>query len=195
MSVAHIREALPGDAQGVTELLQGIYREGGYFVGDRAAPAASLRARLSGDGRDRSLYLVAMVPDQRGRETLAGWLELHRGAVRRLEHVATLTLAVAAGFRRLGLARGLLRRAYAWCAEVGVLKVSLNVRAGNEAAIALYLSEGFEFEGRERAAVLLEGHDAREAAEWLTSPAFEDNLLMAKFLSGLGGEHALRVGR
>ena len=79
--------------------------------------------------------------------------------------------------RRRGVGRSLLRRSYDWCREVGVLKVGLHVRAGNAAAIALYESEGFVVEGRERGQVRLErGRDE-----------FEDNVIMGKWLEAGAG--------
>ncbi len=163
-----VRNARASDASGVTRLLEGIYSERSYFVGDAPAAASSLAARIAADDPAQSLYLVALCDRQ-----LAGWLELHRSSAWRLQHVAVLTLAVAPAYRRRGVGRSLMRRSYDWCRRVGVLKVSLNVRAGNAAAIALYESEGFEVEGRERGQVRLRpGRDE-----------FEDNVIMARWLA------------
>lgn len=167
-----VRRARTADAAAVTRLLEGIYAERRYFVGDAPAASGSLAARIATDDPRRSLYLVAVC----GRE-MAGWLELHRSHAWRLEHVAVLTLAVAPSQRRRGVGRSLLRRSYDWCREVGVLKVGLHVRAGNAAAIALYESEGFVVEGRERGQVRLErGRDE-----------FEDNVIMGKWLEAGAG--------
>lgn len=163
-----VRGATRLDADAVLRLLAGIYSEGSYFVGDGPESRGSLAARLSGDDPQRSLYLVAV-----RNGAVVGWLELHRSAASRLRHVAVLTLAVAPAARRRGVGRALLKSSYDWCRRVGVLKMSLNVRFSNTAAIALYESEGFEVEGSERNQVRL-------------SPAegggFEDNLLMGKWL-------------
>src|SRR5690606_37716464 len=161
-----IRPARASDASAVTRLLAGIYREERYFVGDGPGTSASLAARIGMDDSQRSLYLVAV----RG-PAVGGWCELHRSPAWRLEHVAVLTLAVSPSERRNGVGRSLLREAYAWCRKVGVLKVSLHVRAGNDAAIALYGSEGFALEGREVGQVRLE-----------PGGRFEDNLIMGKWL-------------
>lgn len=178
-----VREARPADAGPVTELLQGIYREQDYFVGAAAAPRNVLRSRLEHADPDDSLHLVA-VPRATDGEAL-GWLELHRQGAVRLRHVATLTLAVRLSARRTGIGRALLRRSYAWCEAVGVLKISLNVRESNSGAIALYLSEGFAFEGRERGAVRV-GPLGELAADSPGDAAtrYEDNLLMARFVGG-----------
>ncbi|MFA5550001.1 MAG: GNAT family N-acetyltransferase [Trueperaceae bacterium] len=164
-----VREASRSDAAAVHALLTGIYDEGGFFVNDTAESLNHLAARLGSRAPDRSLYLVATLEG-----SVIGWLELHRPAAERLEHVAVLTLAVAPGARRQGVGRALMQAAYAWCGRVGALKVSLNVRASNEGAVALYLAEGFELEGRERGQVrLVRGEGA----------GFEDNLIMGRWLA------------
>lgn len=155
----------------MTRLLAGIYREERYFVGDGPGTSASLAARIGMDDPERSLYLVAA----RGSD-IVGWCELHRSPAWRLEHVAVLTLAVSPSERRRGVGKALLGEAYAWCRRVGVLKVSLHVRAGNAAAIALYESEGFGLEGREVAQVRVKPRGE-----------FEDNLIMGKWLTDTPG--------
>lgn len=179
-----VRHATRADASAVHELLTGIYREGGFFVHDGPEPLSSLAARIDGRMPSRSLYLVAELDGQ-----VAGWLELHRSPARRLEHVAVLTLAVAPFARRRGVGRALMQRSYRWCEEVGALKMSLNVRATNEGAVALYESEGFEHEGRERGQVRLapgEG-DGYEGDDYLgdgyEGGGFEDNLIMGLWLA------------
>ncbi len=84
--------------------------------------------------------------------------------------MAILTLAVGSAWRRRGVAREMLARSYRWGIRVGVGKISLNVRAENRAAVALYQDQGFVLEGCERNHIRL-------------GDRFEDNLIMAKFLS------------
>ncbi len=159
-----VREAKRADAAAVHALLVGIYDEGGFFVNDGAESLNHLTMRLGSRVPSRSLYLVATLDGQ-----VVGWLELHRSPARRLEHVAVLTLAVSPAARRRGVGRSLMRAAYDWCRRVGALKISLNVRASNEAAVQLYLAEGFEVEGRERNQVRLVDREGG---------GFEDNLIM-----------------
>lgn len=164
MTTFSLRPAEAADAPALALLQAGIYAEGRWFVGDGPPSAETLRQRFRTADASRSLYLLALVG-----ETPAAWLELHRLYPKKLEHVAVLTLAVEAAYRRQGVARALLRESYPWAHAQGVRKISLNVRAQNEAARALYEREGFVLEGRERAQIFDAG-------------AFEDNLLMAKFL-------------
>lgn len=159
-----IRAARVSDVADLDDLQRAIYREGVAFVGDGPPSTAAMERRLRFSDPQASLDLVAL----HGKD-LVGWLELNRHVPERLSHVAVLTLAVAPVARRMGIGRRLMHDAYAWCADVGVRKISLDVRAGNAAAIALYRSEGFELEGRERAQVRVAG-------------GFEDNLIMGKWL-------------
>lgn len=159
-----IRPANRQDAALLHDLQALIYHEDIAFVGDHAPSVDWLKTRLSGLKPDQSLYLLA----EAERKPVA-WLELHRLSLRRLSHVAVLTLAVAPGFRRQGLASRLLEASYQWAQQVGVSKISLNVRAGNQAAIHLYEQQGFVSEGRERFHIRL-------------AQSYEDNILMAKYL-------------
>lgn len=180
-----IRAARPNDASGAVALLRAIYREGRGFVGDGPPAPANLSARIRGADRRRSLYAVAVAragersgPDRdEGGEAIAGWLELHRMQPSRLEHVAVLTLAVAPEHRRRGIGRRLLQRADRWANRVDLHKISLHVRAGNQPAIALYRSEGFALEGRERDQIR-------------TDAGFEDNLIMGRFVGDPRGRRA-----
>ena len=161
---ADIRSALPGDAQQIVNLQAGIYEEGRWFVGSSAPSVNSIRQRLQYLNPRSSLYLVA----ERNRQ-LMGWLELNRLQPDRMRHVALLTIAIGAPWRRQGLGRALLAAAYEWCREVGIRKITLNVRARNSGAINLYKSEGFAVEGI-------------EANQFVTDDGFEDNIIMAKLI-------------
>lgn len=160
-----IRTAKGADASAVVDLLDGIYEEGSWFVGDGPPSAGRLARRIRGADVADALFLVAA----EGRDVV-GWLELQRMVPSKMRHVAVLTIAVDRDRRRRGIATGLLRRAYAWTDRYGVEKISLNVRENNDAAIALYEREGFVREGR-------------EARQIRTESGYEANLLMAKFLS------------
>lgn len=72
-------------------------------------------------------------------------------------------LAVAPDKRRRGLGRALLRRLAQEAAALGASRMTLEVRAGNAAALALYAAEGFRetsrrprFYGGKEDAVLME---------------------------------------
>lgn len=54
------------------------------------------------------------------------------------------SIAVAAAFRRRGIAATLLATLADWAQKQGALRVQLEVRAGNASAIAFYLNHGFQ---------------------------------------------------
>ena len=58
-----------------------------------------------------------------------------------------LNMAVAPEHRRRGLGKRLLAACLAWLGDQGAAKVYLEVRRSNEAAIAMYVREGFVGQG------------------------------------------------
>jgi ribosomal protein S18 acetylase RimI-like enzyme len=163
---AHVRCARAADAAAWRSLQRGIYDEGAWFVGDGPPSEGALAARLRAMDASRAGVWLAVVDDQ-----VAGWCEASRLPAVRLDHVAVLTLAVAAPFRRRGCGEALLEAAEAWARRLGVRKLSLSVRGRNAAARALYERGGFVLEGVERDHVR-------------SGDSFEDNLIMAKHLVG-----------
>lgn len=161
------RNAVTADVRSLYLLQKTIYAEDYWFVGDAAASMASIAERIESLEPEQARYLVASLGD-----SICGWLEIQRLRAKKLEHVASLTLAVGQAFRRQGIASNLLELAYDWSRQVGVNKLSLNVRAGNYAAIALYQKQGFMLEGVEKAHIKL-------------AKGYEDNWIMAKFLKDL----------
>ncbi len=76
-------------------------------------------------------------------ECVAGYIGLY--AV--LDEGAIANVAVCPDRRRQGIASALLRRVTVWGAENGLHRLTLEVRAGNAAAIALYERAGFVCDG------------------------------------------------
>ena len=164
-----VRHATSKDAADLVALQSAIYQEARWFVGDGPPSVETMTRRLRSLEPTMSLYLVASSDDAE----VGAWLELNRLAPAKLQHVAVLTLAVAAPYRRRGIAGTLLTEAERWGLRVGVTKITLNMRANNAAALNLYQQHGFVLEGRERDHIRLNG-------------GYEDNLIMAKFLESDG---------
>ena len=94
---------------------------------------------IEGDG---SHPVVAVTPAER----VAGYLCLKQV----LDEAEILDVAVHHAFRGRGIGRTLVRWAAAFCRERGVRVLSLEVRTGNDAAIALYRQMGFREVGRRK---------------------------------------------
>ncbi len=151
-------------AKQLHDLQTEIYAEQTWFVGNEAASMAKIEARIRFLDSSTSLYLIA-----KKQTKICAWLELHKLRFEKMNHVANFTLAVSKHCRQQGIASQLLTEAFDWACKHNVSKLSLNVRAQNQAAINLYEKLGFELEGREKQQIK-------------TQNGFEDNLLMAKFL-------------
>lgn len=159
-----VRAARPNDAEAWHALQRGIYAEGTAFVGDGAASAASLAARLRGlDPREGHVSLAI------ARGEPIGWVEAHRGGSRRLAHLAVLTVAVASGWRGRGVGTALMDAARRWAVSCRLRKLQLHVRAGNTGAVALYRRLGYEVEGvlRDQVAVAPRGGGDAYEDEWI----------------------------
>lgn len=113
------------------------------------------------------LGFVSMDP---GARALAGFLVLRACA----GEAEILTLAVAAPYRRAGLATALVEAAQVALASEGTQRLLLEVGADNAAARALYQGLGFREAGRRKAYYGGEGGGA----------AREDAIIMAKDLVG-----------
>ena len=162
---AHVRLALPGDAEAITEFVDTIGRERQYVLRERATwTLAEERATLAAaDGRESAFFVVEL----EGR--LAGLLDIRRGQSPKNVHVAEFGMSCRPEFRRLGIGTALLEHALAWARSVGVRKVNLEVFATNAPAIGLYRRMGFEEEGRRHREFWIDGElvDGILMARWL----------------------------
>ena len=137
-----VRRARPADAEAWHALQAAIYAEGRAFVGDGAPSAGALAARLRALEPDDGVVVFALAA---GRPI--AWAEAYRLGVRRMAHVATLTIAVADGWRGRGVGTALMDAIEQWARRARVRKLQLHVRAGNQGAIALYRRLGYDVEG------------------------------------------------
>jgi [ribosomal protein S18]-alanine N-acetyltransferase len=101
--------------------------------------------------RDERCYLVA-----RRNGFVAGFA----GALKMVDEVHVLTIATHLGHRRQGIATALLREVFRWAIDTGCRAVTLEVRASNVGAQALYRSFGMAPAGVRRAYYQPEGEDA-----------------------------------
>lgn len=102
---------------------------------------ASYRNRLAGGSDGTTLFTLVALDEAR----LVGALTCEREPRRKVQHIAHLVgMMVADSHRGRGIGRALLGAAIARLkATPGLAQVTLNVTAGNRAAIGLYESQGF----------------------------------------------------
>ena len=85
------------------------------------------------------------------------------------DHVGTLSICVADGWREVGIGSALVKAAQEWSRERGLAKVALGVFPDNDRAIAVYEHAGFVREG------------LRIRQYRVPGGGFRDELLMAWF--------------
>ena len=90
-------------------------------------------------------YLVAEETGANGKEIIG-----YCGYLRSFEEADITNVAVSAARRRRGVARDLLSRLMQDGKEQGIERFTLEVRAGNTAAVQLYETLGFQTEGRRK---------------------------------------------
>lgn len=137
-----IRPATPADLPGLVQLEQACF----------AVPWHEESLRHDLEANPAARMFVAVLPDG----TLAGygafWVVIDEGQIN--------NIAVLPSFRRLGLGRLLLERLVFQAMSEHLQLLTLEVRAGNSAARALYQACGFEAVGRRRGYYADNGEDA-----------------------------------
>jgi L-amino acid N-acyltransferase YncA len=146
-----IRPAAAEDAPALVALRDAVAAEGGLIAatpGERSPLEEELSrtALVSQGGLPLTLEVAGEV---------AGQLLVSRRPERHYAHVGEVSIIVSNRCRGLGLGRALMEVAVEWARAVGLAKLSLAVFTGNERAIRLYRSVGFEEEGTHRAQVRL----------------------------------------
>lgn len=124
----------------------------------------------------RQLFKDSVTPDVArlaavAGEEIVGSVRISRVDVGARRHVASFTMAVALQWRGRGIGAALVEAALQWARGVAVEKVTLDVYASNEPAVALYRGFGFVEEGRLRA-------HARKG------DGYEDEIIMARWIRG-----------
>lgn len=141
-----IRPAIPSEAPLLAAAARAIARVPGRLASrpDEIVDDAFARLIVDLNARARGVFLVA---EREGVVVGHAFLEPLPLAV--TAHVVRVTLAVHEGHQRQGIGRALMDALLTWArANPAIDKVELQVRATNDAAIALYRALGFIEEGR-----------------------------------------------
>lgn len=169
-----------GDALDALALRRRVLEEGGGFItlpSELTTTVGYEEGLIGACTGSTGVYLVARVREDADTPgpsmRVAGFLVARVGSLTRMRHAAKLEVMVDRAHRGRGLGRRLMEACIAWAeGEAGVEKLSLNVFADNDAAIALYRRLGFVEEGRRpREYKDPDGH-------------YRDDVLMYRFVDG-----------
>ena len=161
-----LRPARPTDARALASLFADVRREGRWLVTPPSAVSQPSEAFYIGEMiRDSSS--LALVAEADGEVVGNVLISVERSVVS--DHVGTLSICVADGWREVGIGSALVNAAQQWAGERGLAKVALGVFPDNARAIAVYEHAGFAREGLRRRQYRVPGGE------------FRDELLMAWF--------------
>ncbi|MNW62917.1 Aminoglycoside N(6')-acetyltransferase type 1 [compost metagenome] len=89
--------------------------------------------------------------------SLAGYLSVRGGSVRRNRHSAYIVIGILKEFQGMGLGSALFKELENWAKETGIIRLELTVMVHNVRALALYTKNGFEIEGTKIKSLMVEG--------------------------------------
>jgi ribosomal protein S18 acetylase RimI-like enzyme len=165
----YLRPAVAEDAADFIRAVDGVAREGAYFLRSRFEVNLEAEQTMLASASDRGdLILIA-----RAEGEVVGWVTLLHPRAEFMQHTADLGMGVVGPWRGRGIGSALMQYALEYAAERGIEKVRLGVRSGNARAEALYHAFGFVEEGyRLRDVKDLEGcyHDIIEMSWFAPSP-------------------------
>ena len=164
-----LRPARPTDAKALADLFAAVRREGRWLITPPSAVSEPSEAFFIGEMiRDSSG--VSLVAEADGEAIGNVMVSVDRNLV--INHVGTLSICVADGWREVGIGSALVVASQAWARGRGLVKVALAVFPDNERAIAVYEHAGFVREGLRRRQYRIRANGAEE---------YRDELLMAWF--------------
>ena len=143
-----IRDATPGDAESLIEIILQIVREKLYMMREpeeaiytKEGEVINIENLINSEG---TLYIVAEVGNK-----VVGYLDFKNGALKRTKHAGILSIYILKEYRELGIGKLLLQSLINWAEKNQLIeKITLAVFLTNERAIGLYKKLGFIEEGR-----------------------------------------------
>ena len=129
-----------------------VARERRYLAFLEAPPVELIRIFVLGNIEQGYPELVALSAGE-----VIGWCDVMRKPRPIYAHSGVLGMGLLPEFRRKGIGKELIQPTLAAAREFGFHRVELTVREDNANAIALYKKVGFEIEGLQRDAFLVDG--------------------------------------
>jgi len=129
-----------------------VARERRYLAFREAPPLESTRAFILDMIEHGYPQLVVLSVGE-----VVGWCDVTLKPRPIYAHSGVLGMGLLPQFRRQGLGKRLIKQSLAAGRAFGMRRVELTVRENNKGAIALYKQVGFEIEGEQRNAVLVDG--------------------------------------
>lgn len=142
-----LRPARPTDSHALARLFAAVRREGRWLVTPPSAVSEPSEAYFIGE-MIRDPNGASIVAEADGEVIGNVMVSIDRNAV--TDHVGTLSISVADGWREVGIGTALVAAAQDWARQRGLAKVALAVFPDNARAIAVYERAGFVSEGLRR---------------------------------------------
>ena len=164
-----LRSARPTDARPLASLFADVRREGRWLVTPATAVSQPSEAFYIGE-MIRDASNLALVAEADGDVVGNVLISVERSVVS--DHVGTLSICVADGWREVGIGSALVEAAKVWARERGLAKVALGVFPDNARAIAVYEHAGFAREGLRRRQYRVPGGEFRDEVlmAWFPQP-------------------------
>ena len=142
-----------GHIDGFHRALDLVARERRYLAFLEAPPIEEMRTFVLDNIKRGQLQFVAVSSDGE----VVGWCDVTPLSRPTQAHRGVFGVGLLPQFRGQGIGTKLIRVALAAARAFGLHRVELTVREHNTGAIELYKKEGFEIEGTQRDAVLVDG--------------------------------------
>jgi RimJ/RimL family protein N-acetyltransferase len=142
-----LRPARPTDARPLAQLFAAVRAEGRWLVTPPSAVSQPSEAFFIGE-MIRDNDALSLVAEADGEVVGNVLISVERSVVS--DHVGTLSICVADGWREVGIGSALVAASQGWARQAGLTKVALGVFPDNERAIAVYEHAGFVREGLRR---------------------------------------------
>jgi RimJ/RimL family protein N-acetyltransferase len=163
-----LRHARPTDGRALARLFAEVRAEGRWLITPPAAISDASEGFWIAE-LIRTNDNLALVAEADGVVVGNVLVSIDRSAT--TEHIGTLAICVAAGWRDVGIGSALVAGAQDWARRMGLRKLALGVFPDNDRAIAVYERAGFVREGLRR-------------MQYRSGDAYRDEVLMAWFPEG-----------